>query len=278
MLCVVYHMLRVTRYVIQKLCLIIGDPIKHSLSPKMHNAAYKALGIDNQFAFLASRVALQDTGKAIAAMRVLNIRGTSCTAPHKENVIKYLDKIDKTAKIIGAVNTVVNENNILIGYNTDWIGVIAPLEKITSLKNKKVAIIGAGGAARAAAFGFIEKGASLTIFNRTLAKAKKITHEIGGKAAPLDNIEEIQNYDIIFQSTSFGTKSKSLIPAKFLNKNQIIFDAVYSTTKTKLLIDANKKGAQIIDGKEMLLYQGIEQFKYYTGQDAPENIIREALN
>jgi len=266
----------------KKLCLIIGDPIKHSLSPKMHNAAYKAIGIEKKFVFLASNVKIEDTSKAIQAMRVLNIRAMSCTAPHKEKVIKYLDYIDKTAKTINAVNTIVNNNGILTGYNTDWIGVIKPLEKITSLKNKKVAIIGAGGAARAAAFGFVKKGAKLTIFNRTLAKAKKITKEIGGEAVSLNNIEEIKNYDILFHSTTVGaipgSKHISLVPHKLINKNQIVFDAVYGVAKTKLLHDAQKKGARIILGTEMLLYQGMTQFKYYTGLDAPEDVMRKALN
>ena len=247
----------------------------------MHNAAYKALGIDDKFVFLASNVKLKDVGKAMQAMRILGIRGISCTAPHKEKVIKYLDKIDKTAKIIGAVNTVVNKNGVLTGYNTDWVGVVAPLEAITSLKNKKVAIVGAGGAARAAAFGFIKKGAELTIFNRTLSRAKKIAREIGGKEASLERLEEIKNYDILFHSTTVGairgSKLHNLIPSEFLNKSQIVFDAVYGSAKTILLRDAEKKGARIILGTEMLLHQGMEQFKCYTGIQAPEDIMRKTL-
>ena len=265
----------------KKICLIIGDPVSHSLSPKMHNAAYIELGIDNKFVFLASNVKLQDVGKAMEAVRVLGIRGVSCTVPHKEKVIKYLDKIDKTAKIIDAVNTVVNNNGILTGYNTDWIGVVAPLEAITNIKNKKVAIIGAGGAARAAAFGFAKKGAKITVFNRTLAKAKKITRDFGGNALSLNKLEEIKNYDILFHSTSVGVvsgeRSKSLVPAKFLNRNQIVFDAVYGKNKTKLLRDAEAKGAKIVLGTEMLLHQGLEQFKYFTGKKAPEKTMRKSL-
>src|SRR3989344_6026284 len=145
-----------------KLCIIIGDPVEHSLSPVMHNAAYQALGIDNEFVFVASQVKVAHVKDVVTAMRVMGFRGLTCTIPHKIAVMKYLDKIDPIAQKIGAVNTVVNENGILTGYNTDWLGTVIPLEKHGTLKNKKVALIGAGGAARACGYGVIEKGATLT--------------------------------------------------------------------------------------------------------------------
>ena len=130
------------------MCIIIGDPVEHSLSPVMHNAAYEALRIDDQFVFTAARVDIKHVRQVVEAVRVMGIRGLTCTIPHKIEVMKYLDEIDETAKKIGAVNTVVNHNGVLKGYNTDWLGVATPLERITTLKGKRAAVVGAGGAAR----------------------------------------------------------------------------------------------------------------------------------
>src|SRR3990167_2361987 len=141
-----------------KMCIIIGDPVEHSLSPAMHNAAYKALGIDDQFVFTAAHVNVKDVKKVVDAVRVMGIRGLTCTIPHKIEVMKYLDEIDPIAQKIGAVNTVVNDNGILKGYNTDWLGTVTPLEKIITLNDKNVALIGAGGVARACGYGLVKRG------------------------------------------------------------------------------------------------------------------------
>src|SRR3990167_7491456 len=132
-----------------KMCIIIGDPVEHSLSPAMHNAGYEALGIDDQFVFTAATVKSENLKKVIKAVQAMGICGLTCTIPHKIEVMQYLDEIDEVAKKIGAVNTVLNMSGKLIGYNTDWLGVIKPLEKYSKLRGKKVAVIGAGGAARA---------------------------------------------------------------------------------------------------------------------------------
>jgi len=263
-----------------KMCIIIGDPVEHTLSPKMHNAAYEALGIDDQFVYLAARVSVKNVKHVVKAVRVMGIRGLTCTVPHKLEVIKYLDKIDKIAQKIGAVNTIVNDNGILTGYNTDWLGAVIPLERLTSLKGKKVAVIGAGGAARAIAYGVAEKGAKLKIFNRTLAKAKILAKELNAQAGNLQQLEEVRYMDIIINATSLGmlpNEDKSAIPADFLRKGQIVFDAVYVPYETRFLKEAREKGAKIIHGIEMLLYQGITQFEYYTNHKAPEEVMRKAL-
>lgn len=265
-----------------KICIIIGDPVEHSLSPQMHNAAYEALNIDHEFIFMASRVPVKDVGKAVEAVKTLGIRGLTCTIPHKIEVMKYLDKknIDKVAQTIGAVNTVVNNNGILKGYNTDWLGVLTPLEKITSLKNKNAAVIGAGGAARAMVYALTAKGAKLTVYNRTLEKAEELAEEFGGEAKPLTQLETIINSDIILNATSIGMApdtDKSPLPKKYITKSQIIFDAIYSPYETRLLKDAKEKGAKIIHGTEMLLHQGTAQFELYTGRKAPVEVMRKVL-
>lgn len=265
-----------------KICMIIGDPVEHSLSPAMHNCAYEALGIDNEFVFVAARVRMEDVKDAVRAVRALDIRGLACTIPHKIEVMKYLDSkyVDPVAKKIGAVNTVVNDNGVLRGYNTDWLGVLTPLEKLTKLEGKSVAILGAGGAARAMAYAVSSKGAFLTIYSRTLEKAEDLSRDFGAQARSFNDVAEVKDMDIIFNATPLGMYSKeneTPLPKQFLNKNQIIFDAVYAPFETRLLREALAKGARVIHGAEMLLYQGTAQFELYTGRKAPEEEMREVL-
>lgn len=261
-----------------KICLSIGYPIKTSRSPSIHNAGYKRLGIDDEFIYLRAEVKPEFLKMAIDGVRGLGIRGVSVTMPHKQEVMKYLDKIDKEAKIIGAVNTIVNDNGKLTGFNTDYIGALVALEKKINLKGKKVAVIGAGGAARAIVYGLTKKGAIVKIFNRSLDKAKSLGQEFGCEYEDLKNIGEISNMDIVVNATSVGmNEDKSPIDKKFLNKNQIVLDVVYTPKETRLIKDAKEKGVKVILGYEMLLYQGVEQFKLYTGFDAPVNAMREVL-
>jgi len=260
--------------------MVIGDPIDHSLSPQMHNAGYKAVGIDDQFVYVACHVKITDIEALIQGIKALGIHGISCTIPHKRAVMPYLDSIDETAKKIGAVNTIVNNNGILQGYNTDWLGVITPLEQITSLKNKTVALLGAGGAARAVAFGVTKQGARLTIFNRTKEKAQSLAKEFHAEAFSLDQIQKIRTVDIIINTTSVGLHShenETPVPKKYLNNKQIVFDAVYGKKDTRLITEAKQQGAQTITGKAMLFYQGLAQFKLFTGYDAPEEAIKQVF-
>ena len=263
-----------------KIILIIGDPVPHSLSPAMHNAGYEALGIDDQFVFLGANVKVADVGLVIQAMKKMGIHGLTCTIPHKVEVMKFLDEIDETARKIGAVNTVLNKNSKLIGFNTDWLGVIIPLEKITSLSGKKVLVLGAGGAARAVVFGLLSRGAKVTIFNRTKEKAIELAKEFNCLSGDLNNQEEIKNFDIIINTTSVGMKpleNQTPISIKYLTEKQIVFDIVYVPYDTKFLREAKKRGAKIIHGVEMLLHQGTAQFEIYTGHKAPEEVMRKIL-
>lgn len=263
-----------------KICMVIGDPIDHSLSPQIHNAGYEKLGIDTDYVYLACNVKIENIADFVKGVRAMQIRGVSCTIPHKMEVMKYLDNIDEVAEKIGAVNTIVNEDGVLKGYNTDWLGVVTPLEKITSLENKSVALIGAGGAARAVAYGVTRRGAKLTIYNRTIEKAQAITKEFGGDAHSLDAVEEVKNMDIIFNATSIGlhpNENESPLAKELITDKHIVFDAIYVPYETKLLRDAKQQGARTIHGMEMLLQQGIAQFKLYTGCDAPEETMRDVL-
>lgn len=265
-----------------KICMIIGDPVEHSLSPVMHNRAYKALGMDNEFVYIGCRVRIENIRDALNAIRVLGIRGVSCTLPHKVEIVKYLDKenVDPVALKIGAVNTIVNDNGVLRGYNTDWIGVVKPLEQITNLKGKSVAILGAGGAARAMAYAMSSSGAFFTVFNRTLEKAVDLSRDFGGLARSYKDIEEVKQMDIILNATPIGMRpnqNETPLPKQYISKKQIVFDAVYNPFETKLLKDAKEQGAMIIHGTEMLLYQGTAQFELYTGRMAPVEEMRKVL-
>lgn len=263
-----------------KICLIIGDPVEHSLSPAMHNAGFEALGIDNQFVFLGARVKSEDIGAVVQAVKKMGIHGLTYTIPHKIEVIKHLDEIDETAKKIGAVNTVLNKNGKLIGFNTDWLGAVTPLEKITTLFGKKVLVLGAGGAARAVVFGMSKKKAKVIIFNRTKEKAIELAKEFNCQVTNLNKESEIKEFDIIINTTSVGMKpleNEIPISVECLTEKQIVFDIIYSPFETKFLKEAKKRGATIIHGVEMLLHQGIPQFEIYTGHKAPEVVMRKVL-
>lgn len=258
--------------------MIIGDPVFHSLSPQMQNTAFKNLKIDNKFVFLGAKVSGKDLKNAMSGIRALGILGVTVTHPHKQSVIKYLDVVDPIAKKIGAVNTILNDNGKLIGSNTDYIGVYKSLEQKTNIKGKSVAIIGAGGAARAAVFAITLKGGKAIIFNRTVEKAKKLAEEFKCGFAPMEDIKKAQNMDIIINLTPVSSyKNLSPVEKKYLNSNQIVFDAVYFPFETKLLREAKEKGATIIQGTEWLLHQGIEQFEIYTKMKAPVEVMRKSI-
>ena len=261
-----------------KICMVIGDPVGHSLSPAIFNAGFEKLGIDDQFVYVGSTVKPEQLEDFMKGVRVMNIRGISCTIPHKLEIIKYLDEVDEVAQKIGAANTIVNEDGVLKGYNSDWMGAVGPLERYLDLKGKKIALLGAGGAARAIAFGVNQKGAELVIFNRTKEKSGKIASEFGGRTS--DKLDGIQTVDIIINATSVGMVpdvNESPINKDLITSKQIVFDVVYNPFETQLLRDAKEKGAKIIHGSEMFLAQAAFQFKLFTGLDAPEEVMRNAL-
>jgi len=264
-----------------KLCLVIGDPIEHSLSPLLHNTGYKALGITDQFVFLAAKVKLEKLKDFIKGVKATEIiRGVSCTMPHKVKVMRYLDEIDKKAKEIGAVNTIVNEKGILKGYNTDWLGGLKPLEKITKIKGKKIGIIGAGGAARAIIFGLKKKKGIIKIFNKDLKEAKNLAKKFNCQFGGFDDLKELKDFSIIINATPLGMEpyqNFSPVSKEIFSKNQIVMDAVYIPYKTKMLKEAEEMGAKIIPGMEMFLEQGIAQFTYYTKRKGPVEAMRQAL-
>lgn len=263
-----------------KLCVGIGDPIKQSIGPIVYNKVYENLDIDDEFVYMSFLVKSENISDFIKGARAMGIRGITCTMPHKEIIMPHLDNIDEHAKKIGAVNTVVNDEGVLTGYNTDWIGVVKPLQNQTKLKGKKAAVIGAGGAAKAFVYGLAREGCDVTVYNRTKDKAKELAERFNCSYASLDEQSDIKNADIVCNATSvgfIGQENQTPIDPINLHANQIIFDAVYSPLKTELLKQAESLGAKVIYGSEMYLYQSFEQVKLYTGHNAPEATMREIV-
>ena len=260
------------------LCGIIGKPVDHSMSPAIHNAAFEKLALN--YTYLAFNV--DDVEGAIHGMRALHIRGLSVTMPHKLEVMKYLDEIDPVAQRIGAVNTVVNNNGCLKGYNTDWVGFVRSLESQTPIQNKRIVILGAGGAARAIAFGLKEKGGKMTILNRTqeIEMAESLATELDCSWGPLSQLESVTDADIVVNATFLGMpphENKTVVDSSHLRDNQVVYDVVYNPLETRLLREAKERGCRVIPGYEMLLLQGVAQFELWTGKTAPVDLMRTIL-
>ncbi len=259
---------------------IIGHPVGHSLSPLLHNRAFRALGLN--CVYLAFDVT--DLEGALSGIKALGIKGLSVTIPHKQSIMRFLDEIDHVAKRIGAVNTVLNKDGRLIGTNTDWIGAVKALEEEAGrLDTKKVLVLGAGGSARAVVAGLAERGARVLIANRTLEKAKDLAEQFDARWYSFDELPDVEA-SIVVNTTSVGMApdlERSLIPSDLLPKYAIIMDIVYSPLKTKLLRDAERAGCKTINGLRMLLYQAVAQFELWTGKPAPvkemEHALREAM-
>ncbi len=271
-----------------KICGIIGDPIEHTMSPVMHNAAFKNKGVD--YVYLAFRVKKEELGKAIEGMRALNIRGLSVTIPHKVAVIPFLDELDPLADKIGAVNTIVNDDGVLKGYNTDAIGFLQALfERGIEPKGKSVVILGAGGASRAISFILVERGAHIVILNRLLeldwAKelARRILRTFAKEVEALElnrkNLAKaLEKADILVNATSVGMSpnvSETPVTPDLLRPNLVVYDIVYNPIKTRLQREAEVAGATVISGLDMLVWQGALAFEKWTGRKAPVNLMKE---
>jgi len=272
-----------------RLCGVIGDPIGHSMSPVMHNAAFDKLGLN--YFYVPFRVKKEELGKAIAGMRALNIRGLNVTIPHKVTVIPLLDKLDLLAQRIGAVNTIVNDDGVLTGYNTDATGFLQTLiEKRGEPKGKNVVILGAGGASRAISFILAERGAHLVILNRLLELdwAEELASRISRvfkkevKALELngENLAKVlAQADILVNATSVGmspNSSETPVSPDLLRPSLTVFDIVYNPIKTRLLREAEAAGAKTISGIDMLVWQGALAFELWTGVKAPVQLMKEA--
>jgi len=254
---------------------ILGNPVGHSLSPAMQNAAFRHLGLNKVYVPFPAL----DAGAAIAGFKALGVRGVSVTIPHKQAVIPFLDAIDPVAAKIGAVNTLVVNGGQVSGFNTDWLGANAALKELTSLAGRRVLILGAGGSARAIGFGLLEEGAELTLASRTPASGQALAQALGCPWLPLDDAAGAAA-DILINATSVGMgkdAAMSPMPKAALANFGLVMDIVYAPLETTLLREARAAGCQTINGLAMLLYQGVAQFERWTGLNAPVAIMRQEL-
>jgi shikimate dehydrogenase len=270
-----------------RVCGVIGNPIEHTLSPTIHNAAFNHLELD--FVFLAFRVKAAELENAIRGMRGLGIHGLNVTMPHKSTVIGYLDEVDSTVKFLGSANTILNKDGKLSGFNTDGVGALKALrENGTELSEKKVLLLGAGGAAKAIAFSLAKEVEELAILNRAAEKAKELAETLGrisdkkvvGDSLFSDTIQKnLRDSDVLINATSVGmypNVSQSIVPPQWLKPDLTVMDIVYNPVETRLAKDAEAAGAKVISGVEMLIYQGAASFEIWTGRSAPIEVMRRA--
>ena len=263
---------------------VIGDPIDHSLSPNIHSAAFREMDLDSSY--IAYRIPKGELAEGIEGLKKIKIDGFNITIPHKIEMMKYLDKIDESCSLIGAVNTVSNKDGVLKGFNTDMDGFLEPFKKKElKIADTKVLLLGAGGAARAIVAGFAkEKAKSITIANRTLEKASALSEfaKSIGLDANVIKIEDIKesakDYDIIVNATSIGLRNEpSPIVFDGINEKTIVYDIVYMPMNTDFIKKAKENKATIIYGYEMLLGQAIRSFEIWHGIEAPYNAMKKAL-
>jgi 3-dehydroquinate dehydratase/shikimate dehydrogenase len=247
---------------------VAGNPVRHSLSPLMHNIAFRRETVNGVF------LPLQTTrlNDLLTLTREVPLHGLAITMPFKTDIIKHLAKTDALSQKIGACNTVVrSQDGKLYGFNTDVAAVVRPLERRLPLKGAKILVLGAGGAGRAAVFGLVEKGAEVFIWNRTAETAKKLARQAKAKTIRREQIAK-SNFDVIINTTPVGmrgVKPASLLEPKELN-TRLVFDLVYNPIDTPLIRMAREKGLPVITGVEMFVHQGARQFEIWTGKPAPE--------
>ncbi|RLB84002.1 MAG: shikimate dehydrogenase [Deltaproteobacteria bacterium] len=254
---------------------IMGNPVAHSMSPLMHNAAFRLLGIDA--IYLPFEV--KDLPGAVAGMRALQIRGASVTHPFKTRVLELIDEIDITAKKVGAVNTLVLEGDSIYGTNTDWAGAVRSIEGLLPIKNNHFVVVGAGGAARAVVYGITRKGGKVTVVNRTRDKGLALAETFDASFAPLVDIVKVSG-DCLINTTSVGMYPKveeTPVPQGVLSRYKAVVDIIYNPFKTRLLKEAESAGCMVANGLDMFIFQGVEQFKIWTGEEPPVQQMKDLV-
>ena len=282
-----------------KLNLLFGTNVEKSIIPELHSSIYNLCGIQDEFSFLACEIKNDDLQNAVQSIKILGINGITVGQPYRVEIMRYLDDVDDTAVMIGAVNTVVNKNGILKGFNTEWLGALLPLAEMMKveikrighipkfLEDKKIGVLGAGGAARAVAYATLVAGGDLLIFNRTISRAESMAEEFKAlfpkaKIHFFDNkhAEKLLFCDIIINSTpvSIYAHGETPISKEVLRSDQIVFEAIYPTPfHTKIIKEAEDAGCNNIFGEDMFMFQTIYQFELLTGTKPSEIIVRGLL-
>ncbi len=262
---------------------VFGDPVEHSLSPVMHNAAFAALGMDCEYHKF--RVTKDDLKEAIHGAKAMGFGGLNLTIPLKEKAIRMVEP-DPLAEAVGAVNTIEFRDDSIIGHNTDGIGALNSLKSSgVVVSHSNVLLLGAGGAARAVAYQLASNGARVTIANRTSKRAVELATNVSsvGRAegTGLEDLPGlVEQSHIIINTTSVGMHpdtDQTLVSEDMMHAGQVVFDLVYNPLQTKLLKEAKKAGAITVDGIKMLVLQGVESFRIWTGTEPPVDIMERAV-
>jgi 3-dehydroquinate dehydratase/shikimate dehydrogenase len=252
---------------------VLGSPVGHSLSPSVHNAALRALDLDYCYLpFEATTVA-----EFLPVLSEMRLKGLSVTLPHKVTMLPHLDRLDETSRRVGAVNTVVKVWNRLEGFNTDVAAAIAPLNRRMTLRGARVAVMGAGGAARALVYGLTSEQAQVTIFNRTAGRARALARETGARHLPWDRLRRFA-CDLLVNATSVGLapdSERSPVPISWIDSPRV-YDIIYNPPETRLLREARARGLEVVGGLEMFVEQAKAQFLLFTGKEAPIEVMHEA--
>jgi len=271
-----------------KVCVLIGDPVEHSLSPSIQNAAFQHLDLD--YVYLAFTVREKNLENAILGSRSLGLHGLNVTMPHKTDVVRYLDQLDQTARKVGSVNTILNQNGRMIGYTTDGIGALNALKYGgVNPSGKKIVILGAGGASRSISFTLARETKEFVILNRTLERAESLVNDLfdflgsdadlrAGRLNDANLKEELKDAEILINATSVGMHPKDAetpVNSGLLNRSMVVLDLVYEPLETRLLREAKIAGAKTIDGLSMLVHQGAASFEIWTGKKAPIDVMME---
>ncbi len=267
---------------------VLGHPVRHSLSPRMHNAAFEALGIDA--VYLALDVNPEQLTTILSALSVLQFGGVNITVPLKEDAFRTVERLDDSAEQMGAVNTVVFSAEGMVGYNTDGAGFSRSVKENFSFSfaGRRILILGAGGAARAAAMACAREGAAqIAVANRTPSRAECLVQDLLQRNAALDAVSiglseaerNAHEFDLVVQSTSVGLRAGDapVLTRKAFREGQCVYDMVYTQPLTATLMEARAAGAAVANGIDMLLYQGVCAFELWTGRTAPAAIMRNAL-
>ena len=271
---------------------VVGDPVEHSLSPALHNAAFQAAGLD--CVYVAFRVSPAQIGEAVAGARALGLRGLSVTIPHKSSILAHLDEVDELARWVGSVNTVVNRGGRLIGYTSDGHGALEAFRAAgETTAGRKVVVLGTGGAARAIAFAICRDAtpASLELLGIEDAQRDALVADLSARTGArvaggrLDRLESVlRNADVLIQTTPVGmhpARDGTLVPAELLRADLVVFDAVYNPLCTRLLAEAARAGSRTIPGLGMFVHQAAVQFRLWTGVEPPldvmERVVRSRL-
>lgn len=254
---------------------LIGSPLAHSLSPLMHNAAYRAMGLNAHYTLFETRN-LAETAKMI---RDRGIMGVSVTLPFKQAVLPFLDELDNEAAQIGAVNTITNRGGQLTGSNTDWLGLLEDLRGRFEISGREVAVIGAGGAARAALYGVLRHGGVPVVVNRTVSKGEDLAREFGCRFLPLSEIRSLDGAGLI-NTTPVGMTPRvdeTPVSRDGLHRFRWVADVIYTPLVTRLLREADGAGCETCNGLGMFVNQGAEQIRIWTGKTAPKELMRKVV-